>query len=199
MLGRAVFVLCLLTAAAYACPSSHDADAQALAQRTSSDDSRGLIVAFALMGLCGFGFIVTRSNAVRRTFATSRRLAEIDLDVLRRVAKIQRDRTVWFAGACTVAVWVTARLPLVPVALMWAVTTQLVVLAIAMIAMCRLQLLISLRPQPDLRAYSHGHYLYAARDNRLVEWVGASPKLVALASALPIATAQVRANRASPE
>ena len=204
MLGRAVFVLCLLTTGALACPPSPEEEAQynvdlvrVLAEEKAKaaedrprDDSQGALVAFALMGLCALGFVITRSNAVRRTFATSRRLVDVELDVMKRVARIHRTRVAWFATICGLALYATTKAPLLPGVMFVLGTTELLMLGFAMFVLCRLQLLLALHPEPELRVVSHGQFLFAARGNRLIDWVSASPALLARASTLPAASAR---------
>ena len=159
-----------------------------LSMAQESSDAQGVAVAFALMGLCGFAFALTRANAVRRTFATSHHLAESDLELLKSVAHAQRTRTTWFAALCAGAVFVATSLPLEPSARAVLALTPAMLLAISLVALCRLQLLLGLRAEPGLRVRSHGHHLFASRGKRLVGWVAAPPSLVARASRLPVAT-----------
>ena len=190
MLGRAVLVLCLLTGAALACPPEIETpqqDAELAAAAVAHDDSFGLIVAFTLMGFCALGFVITRGNAVRRTFATSRHFDVVELEVVKRVARIQRDRAALFALICAAVLYGSTRLSLAPGALFFVSATPLLLLGIAMVAVCRLQVLMGLHAEPALRAFSHGDYLFAARGTRLVDWVAASPGLLARASSLPAA------------
>ena len=178
MLGRVVLVLCAVSSPAFACPTA----------RVASDDSTGAAVAFGFMGLCLFAYAIMRGNAVRRTFATSRHLVDVDIDVLRRVARAQRTRTIVLAAVCTLAWYAVTQLPLPVGARIWLGMSPLLLLAVAVIALGQLQMLIGLRPEPELRVASHGHYLYVSRGRRLVGWVAAPPKLVARVSALPVAT-----------
>ena len=190
MLGRVVVVLCLLTGASLACPPLDESRQQAAeieAAAAAHDDSFGLIVAFTLMGFCALGFVITRGNAVRRTFATSRHFDVIELEVVIRVARIQRNRAALFALVCAAVLYGSTRLPLPPGALFFVSATPLLLLGIAMVAVCRLQVLMGLHAEPPLRAFSHGDYLFAARGARLVDWVAASPRLLARASSLPVA------------
>lgn len=149
------------------------------------DDSHGFAVAFALMGLCAFAYVLTRANAVRRTFATSRYLVPVESALLAVVARAQRKRSVVFASACMVAVVLISSLPLDLGARTMLMAAPVLLLGTALFGLSRLQLL--LEPDAELRVLSHGHYLYAARGKRLVGWVAAPPKLVARASRLPIA------------
>jgi hypothetical protein len=192
MMGRAVLVLLLLTGTALACPYAFDAGepaprtAAALTVGGAADDSQG--AAIALMGLCGFAFALTRANAVRRTFATSHHMVDAELDLVKRVARAQRGRTELFVIACALAVAAIMSLPLALGARAVLAMTPAMLMATGFVALCRLQLLVGLRPEPQLRTMSHGHYLFAARGKRLVGWVAAPPALVARASHLPVAT-----------
>ena len=215
MLGRAVLVLCFvvnLVGVAGACPppiadppdeqarfeaalaqAMADARSEAPAALTDVDpggDSRGIGIAFMLMGLCSLAFAITRGNAVRRTFATSRHFAAADLVQLQLVARAQRSRTIWFACACAVALGGIAALPIEVEAQIALVVTPTMLITISIIALCRLQLLLGLQPEPGLRVMSHGPYLFAARGKRLVGWVGATPSMMARTSGLPTAVAR---------
>lgn len=159
-----------------------------LSMAQESSDAQGVAVAFALMGLCGFAFALTRANAVRRTFATSHHLAESSLELLENVARAQRSRTSWFAALCAGLVLVATSLPIAAETRAVLAITPAMLFAISLVALCRLQLLLGLRPEPGLRVRSHGHHLFASRGNRLVGWVAAPPHLVARASRLPVAT-----------
>lgn len=194
-MGRAVLVLLLLlTGTALACPPAFEAPgpapnaAAALDVGPRSDDSQGAAIAFALMGLCGFAFALTRANAVRRTFATSHHMADAELDLVKSVARAQRGRTELFVVACALAVAAIMSLPLAIEARAVLAMTPALLMTTGFVALCRLQLLVGLRAEPQLRTMSHGHYLFAARGKRLVGWVAAPPALVARASNLPIAT-----------
>jgi hypothetical protein len=222
MLGRAVFVLCVLVGSSRAeiqppsvatflakrpecvVPVSSRAEPDTIrgydlgrptehAQPTTlgtSRDDRGVAVAFMLMGLCTLAFAITRGNAVRRTFATSRHFADADLVQLQSVAYAQRARTAWFACACGIVLLAIASLPIEHDAQMMLAVPPAMLLAIAIVALRRLQILIGLRPEPCLRVMAHGPYLFAARGKRLVGWVGATPSMIARASGLPTATAR---------
>jgi len=176
--------------ASYCVRPDNGALAAAGVTSTSSDDTHGVAIAFLLMGLCGLAFTWTRANAVRRTFATSRLFSDVDLELVQRVARAQRARTIWFAAACAVAFGAVASLPIGTETRIVLVVTPTMLFTIAVIALCRLQLLVGLRPEPSLRVTSHGLYLFASRDHRLVGWVGATPALIARASALPVAKAR---------
>jgi hypothetical protein len=211
MLGRVVLVLCLIVGVAHACPpndearssadavnelpraaaASDDATGAAVAfarAAVPSDDATGAAVAFGFMGMCLFAYAIMRGNAVRRTFATSRHLVDVDIDVLRRVARAQRARTGALAAICALAFYGAAQLPLPVEARVWLGLSPLLLLAVAVIALCQLELLIALRPEPGLKIAAHGHYIYVSREKRLVGWVAAPPKLLARATALPVAT-----------
>lgn len=150
------------------------------------DDSQGLAVAFALMGLCAFAFVLTRANAVRRTFATSRYLVPVDRALLSVVARAQRKRGFVFAAACLSAAMIISTLPLDLGARAMLMATPMLLLATALFGLSRLQQL--LEPDAEIRVLSHGHHLFAARGKRLVGWVAAPPRLVARASRFPVAT-----------
>ena len=92
------------------------------------------------------------------------------------------------AAVCALAWYAVTQLPLPVGARVWLGMSPLLLLAVAVIALGQLQMLIALRPEPELRIASHGHYLYVSRGRRLVGWVAAPPKLVARVSALPVAT-----------
>jgi hypothetical protein len=177
MMGRAVLVLCALTSTALACPSAYE-----------SDDSTGAAVAFALMGLCVFAYAITRGNAVRRTFATSHHLVEVDLETMKRVAGLQRTRTGWVVLVCALLVSGFALLPLDLHARLWLSASPAIMFVVTAFAWCQLQMLLWLQPEPGLRAASHGDYMFVSRGKRLVGWVAAPPSLIAKASSLPIAT-----------
>lgn len=194
-MGRAVLVLCLLTGAALACPDHPDETASAEAftpdvkdMADGNNNMQGLAVAFALMGLCGFAFAITRGNAVRRTFATSHYMATSDLEVMKAVAAVQRRRVAAFAAGCTFILAVLAALP-IPAELRSVLSvTPSLLLAVSVVGLTRVQLLLGLEHEPTLRVLSHGHHLFVARGKRLVGWVAAPPGLVARASGLPVAT-----------
>jgi hypothetical protein len=177
MLGRAVLVLCALSSTALAAPSAYE-----------SDDSTGAAVAFALMGLCVVAYAITRGNAVRRTFATSHHLVDIDLETMKRVARLQRGRTGWVVLACAVLVNVFALLPLELDVRLWLSASPAIMFVVTAFAWCQLQMLLWLQPEPGLRASSHGDYMFVSRNRRLVGWVAAPPSLIARASSLPVAT-----------
>ena len=149
-----------------------------------SHDLVGVFVAAALMGVCALGFAVTRANAVRRTFATSKLLAESDLELLRSVAQIQRARLTWFVAACALASTAGAALPLDSLPRLLILSTAVMLFGIGVFALSRYQLLLGLRAEPGLRVWSHGHFLFAARNGRLVGW--ATVPLVGV-SRIPVA------------
>lgn len=183
-MGRAVSALCLLvplTAAAEPFTTTFAATPKEL-----PDDFQGLAVAVALMGLCGVAFVLTRANAVRRTFATSRQLVPVEQALLEVVARAQRRRSVVFASACMLSVLAISALPIDLGARTLLMATPLLLLATTLFGLTRLQQL--LEPDGELRVLSHGHHLFAARGKRLVGWVAAPPRLVARASHLPVAT-----------
>jgi hypothetical protein len=206
MLGRVVFVLCLLVGIANACPPKFDTPeeeaafneaflrwideherAAKLGAIATNDVSEGMLVAFALMGVCALGFVITRGNAVRRTFATSHHLAPVELEVIARVAHVQCRRAAWFAGCSALALGVLPSLPLVPEAQVALGALPLFLLAGSILAISRMAVLTSLRPEPDLRVFSHGHFMLAARGNRLLGWASAPPRLLARVTSLPTA------------
>lgn len=178
MMGRVVLVLCLFTSSGSACPPRYE---------QPSDDATGAAIAFLFMGLCVIAYMVTRANAVRRTFATSRHLVEVNIDAMKRVAKVQRARAVVFAIACALVISAITWLPVHVEAKIWLAATPAILLVVAAVAACQLQMLMWLRAEPDLRVASHGDYMFVSRSSRLVGWVAAPPKLLARASALPIA------------
>jgi len=209
-MGRAVFVLCLLVGVANACPIRFDSPEEKRASEEMmlrelghkqhaqpavaaqlganvSDEWHGAAMAFALMGLCGLAFSVTRANAVRRTFATSQRMVEAHPDVMKRVVRTQSARTAMFIGICAAALGIVATLPIELEARVILAVTPAMLLTIGMIALYRLVLLDTLEPDEHTRVTSHGDYLFVARDKRLVGWVAAPPALLARASALPTA------------
>lgn len=208
MMGRAVLVLCMLVGVAHACPirfhseaeraefgrwyvKMRTADAAATMQlgpAASSDNSPGVAIALALMGLCGVAFVITRANAVRRTFATSHHLATADLELVQAVARRQRTRTTLFAAACAGVLPVILSVPMALEARAVLAVAPAMLFALAVVALCRLELLLGLHHEPTLRVLSHGHHLFVARGKRLVGWVAAPPGLVARASGLPVAT-----------
>jgi hypothetical protein len=151
-------------------------------------DAQGAAIAVALMGLCGFAFVLTRANTVRRTFATSKHMADASLELVKSVARAQRKRAAVFAAVCVAAVLVVSGLPLPIEARAALAVPATLLLGISLVAICRLQLLLGLAPEPSLRVRSHGHHLFVSRGKRLVGWVAAPPRLVARASGLPVAT-----------
>lgn len=156
----------------------------------SSDDSQGIAVAFALMGLCVLAYAFTRANAVRRTFATSRLFVDVEHDLLTLVARAQQFRTAMFAVACTASIAIIALLPIELAIRTTLMITPTLLLVVALLAFVRLQTLVDLEPCPGVRVASHGHYLYVSRGTRLIGWVASPPRLIARASSLP--TAKVR-------
>jgi hypothetical protein len=179
MLGRVVFVLCSLTGVALACPHARE-----------SPDSQGVAVAFGFMAFCIVGYVLARGNAIRRAFVTSRHLIEGDLEVLRNVARIQSRRTACSAAVCGLVVFAVGNMAMTPNTVVWVLTPPLLLLCISMIALCRLRVLVGLRAEPGLRVLSHGQYLYAVRGKRLVDFVAATPAVIARATSLP--TAKIR-------
>jgi hypothetical protein len=126
MLGRVVLALVALTSPALASPAAY----------ASSDDATGAAVAFGFMGMCLFAYAIMRGNAVRRTFATSRHLVDVELDVLRSVARVQRSRTIVLAAVCALASYAVAQLPLQVEARIWLGLSPLLLLAVAVISIC---------------------------------------------------------------
>ncbi|HEX5062890.1 MAG TPA: hypothetical protein VFV99_26130 [Kofleriaceae bacterium] len=149
-------------------------------------DWHGAAVAFALMGLCGFAFSITRGNAVRRTFATSQWMEDADIDVMLNVAKTQATRMAMFVGVCATALALFSSLPIELEARVILSVSPAMLMTIGVVALVRLQRLAAIDPD-GIRVTAHGHYLFVARDKQLVGWVGASPELLARASALPTA------------
>jgi hypothetical protein len=199
MMGRVVLVLVMLAGSALACDyamtpeqdqlvadARHDAALLAPVD-SHGDDIHGLAVAFALMGLCGLAFAITRDNAVRRTFATSRQFDDAELDVAQAVAQISRRRAVVFLAGCTVAQAGVAILPIDPFARGILATAPLVLFAAGLGALLRLQRVLAVRPDSDVRITSHGNHLFASQGGELVGWVAAPPALIARASGLPSA------------
>lgn len=177
MMGRIVIALCAFTSTALACPPQY-----------GTDDTKGAAIGFALMGLCVVAYAITRGNAVRRTFATSRHLVDCELEKMKYVARMQRNRTAWFALGCLLLLTAISWLDLDLHAQVWLSVSPAIMFVFAAFAWCELQMLQWLQPEPDLRVSSHGDYLFVSRGKRLVGWVAASPKLLARASALPVAT-----------
>lgn len=206
MLGRAVLVLCVLTGVAAACPirfntpeekaqfvavHAHDIEQQRAAAQMraayGNGEADGISVAVFLMSFCGIALAVTRANAVRRTFATSKRLVETDLDVMRNVAQLQRKRAVCFVAASAVAAAAVASMPLPIGPQLLLLVTATMLFGASIVALSRIELVLGLRSEPSLRVLSHGEFLFVARDRRLVGWVAAPPHIVAAASRLPVA------------
>lgn len=159
-----------------------------LGSSTADSYNYGAAIAFALMGLCAIAFTITRANAVRRTFATSRRMVESQLDVMRRIAQTQSARAAAFVAVCTIALLgiVTLQIDLEERVVL--AVTPMMLLVIGVLSLFRLERLQTLRG--DLRVTTHGHYMFVARGKRLVGWVAAPPALLAQATALPIAKLQ---------
>jgi hypothetical protein len=206
MLGRAVLVLCVLTGVAAGCPirfNSPQEQAQFMALHAheieqnraaaqmraayGSDELQGISVAVLFMSFCGIALAITRANAVRRTFATSRRLVEADLDVMKNVAQLQRKRAVFWVVASAVFVAGIGSLPLAFGPKLVLLTTSTMLFGAAAVAFSRIELVLGLRSEPSLRVLSHGEFLFVARGKRLVGWVAAPPRIVAAASHLPVA------------
>lgn len=163
-------------------------DALSVLGPNTTDNSQGVAVAFALMGVCGLAYAITRANAVRRTFATSRLRVATELELLKSVARAQRRRTAVFAAFSALAAFAIGSLPIdLDTRIVLGVTPALL-MTIAIVTLCRLQMLLGLRAEPALRVSAHGDFLFVARGKRLVGWVAAPPKLVARASGLPVAT-----------
>jgi hypothetical protein len=177
MMGRVVLALCLSTSTAFACPERPPA----------ADDATGAAIAFLLMGFCVIAYTITRANAVRRTFATSRHLLDVHLDTLKCVARAQRSRAVMFGIGCGLAINAIAWLPMHVDSKVWLAATPAMLLIVAAVAACQLTMLMWLRPETDLRVSTHGDYLFVSRGTRLVGWVAAPPRLLARAGSLPVA------------
>jgi hypothetical protein len=157
------------------------------ASTSGSNDARGAALAVAFMGLCTLVFAVTRATAVRRTFVTSRHKVDASLPLLHVVARRQRSRTLVFAAACVLAGAAIARLPFDIEGRMLLAVTPALMLLVALVGAWQLQRLLWLAPDRTLHVTSHGPFMYAARDGRLVGWVAAPTDLVAAASDLPVA------------
>ncbi len=154
---------------------------------TYSNDALGAAVAVAFMGLFSLVFAVTRATAARRTFATSRRKVAADLELLYLVSHTQRARALAFAAVCALVGVAIASLPIaLETRIALAVTPGLMML-VGLVSAWQLQKLLGVRADRDVRVVSHGEFLYAARGGRLVGWVSAPPRLVAHATALPVA------------
>lgn len=153
----------------------------------SSDDSQGIAVALALMGLCGLAYAVTHASAVRRTFATSRHLVDVEHVLLQLVARAQRTRIALFAMACAGIAFGIAVLPVELGVRSMLMVTPMILLIVAMFGFFRLQTLVDLEQCPGVRVTSHGHYLFVSHGKRLIGWVSSPPSLIARVSALPIA------------
>ena len=163
-------------------------DALSVLGPNTTDNSQGVAVAFALMGVCGLAYAITRANAVRRTFATSRLRVDTELDLLKSVAREQRRRTAVFAAASALVLFAIGSLPLELDTRVVLIVTPALLTAVGVVTLCRLQMLLGLRAEPALRVSAHGDFLFVARGRRLVGWVAAPPRLVARASRLPVAT-----------
>jgi hypothetical protein len=178
MMGRVVLALCLFTSPVLACPPRH---------RVGGDDATGAAIAFLLMGFCVIAYTITRANAVRRTFATSRHLLDVHLDTMKHVARAQRSRAVVFGIACGLVINAIAWLPVQVDTKVWLAATPAMLLIAAAVATCQLTLLVWLSAEPGLRVASHGDYLFVSRGSRLIGWVAAPPRLLARAGSLPVA------------
>jgi hypothetical protein len=161
------------------------------AEAGTSNDSLGAAVAFAFMGLCSLVFAVTRATAARRTFVTSRRKVTADLELLHLVARTQRVRALAFAAACALVALVIANLPIAVETRIALSVTPGLMLMVGLVSAWQLHRLIGVRADRDVRVSSHGEILYAARDDKLIGWVSAPPRLVAHATALPVAQLRV--------
>lgn len=154
----------------------------------STNDALGAAIAFAFMGLCSLVFAITRATAARRTFTTSRHKVEAEPALLTAVARRQRARALMFAAGCVLAGLGVAALPIaIETRIALSVTPGLMAL-VGLVSAWRLHALLGATTD---RVSSHGLFLYASRDGRLVGWVSAPPVLIARATALPIARLHV--------
>jgi len=168
MVGRIAIALCLLTGVATACPPSR------VETMTPSDDAQGVAVALAIMGASTLLFAITRRNAVRRTYATSRRRRESSLGLAQSLARLQRVPAL---------LGVLASLGVLSqVSLAWSVAPS-IVLVICVATLWRLQHLLGL---DDASVTAHGHFLFIEKDGRLAGWIAAPPRQVTRAG-VPVA------------
>lgn len=160
----------------------------AAAEAGTTNDSLGAAVAIAFMGLCSLVFVVTRATAARRTFATSRRKVPADFDLLQAVARTQRMRALAFAAGCALVGLGIFSLPTAAETRIALSVTPGLMFLVGLVSAWQLHRLLGVR---DVRVSSHGEFLYAERNGHLVGWVSAPPRLVAQATALPVAQLRV--------
>lgn len=163
----------------------------AAADAGASNDSLGAAVAVAFMGLCSLVFAVTRATAARRTFATSRRKVAADAELLHLVVRTQRMRALAFAAGCALTAVGIFSLPIATETRAALSVTPGLMLLVGLVSAWQLQRLLGVRADRELHVSSHGEFLYAARNGRLLGWVSAPPRLVAQATALPVAQLRV--------
>jgi hypothetical protein len=188
MIGRIAITLCVLVGVATACPPSDEelervATLQAEIQReklpaaaatSPSDDAAGVAFALGLMGASTLFFAITRRNAVRRTFVTSRRRRESSLGLAQSLARIQRVPVILLGLACLGV--------LSQVSLQWTVAPA-ILFVICVVTMWRLQHVLGL---DAATVSSHGHFLFIEQGGKLVGWIAAPPRQVVRA-AVPVA------------
>lgn len=193
MVGRIAIILCLAVHAAAACPPASDEAERIDALRSDDagdgDESRGLAMAVGLMGLSTLLFAITRRNAARRTFATSRRKVASSAELARALARLQRPRAALLAITSAAAIPVIAQLSFdVATRVAWSVAPT-ALLAIAIATLVRLERVLAIRAEHALTTVAHNDFLYIARDGVLVAWIAAPARQVARATRMPIATA----------
>lgn len=162
MIGRIAIALCLLVGVATACPPSG-----AKTVMTPSDDAQGVAVALAIMGASTLLFAITRRNAVRRTYATSRRRRESSLGLAQSLARLQRMPVLLVGLACLAV--------LSRVSLEWSVAPG-IVFVICVGTLWRLQHVLGLE---EGVVTAHGHFLFIEHDGKLTGWIAAPPRQVA--------------------
>lgn len=162
MIGRIAITLCVLGGVARACPGGE-------MRSTPSDDAQGVAVALAIMGASTLFFAITRRNAVRRTFATSRRRRESSLGLAQSLARLQRMPVI-LAGLACLGV-------LSQVSLAWSIAPA-TIFVICVGTLWRLQHVLGLE---DANVTSHGDFLFVEGGGRLVGWIAAPPRQVARA------------------
>lgn len=170
MIGRIAITLCVLVGVASACPPP----ISETVVKTPSDDAQGVAVALAIMGASTLLFAITRRNAVRRTFATSRHRRESSLGLAQSIAQLQRMPVILVALACLGV--------LSQASLAWSVAPS-IVFVICVATLWRLQHVLGL---DDATVTSHGHFLFVERGGKLIGWVAAPPRQVSRAG-VPVA------------
>lgn len=159
MIGRIAIALCVLVNTAMACPPRRMADA--------SDDATGVAIALALMGASTLIFAFTRSNAVRRTFASNRRRRESSLGLAQSLARLQRMPVMLVALGCLGV--------LSQVSLAWSLAPA-IMFVICVVTLWRLQHVLGV---DDATVSAHGDFLFVEQDGRLVAWIAAPARQVA--------------------